>query len=71
VVDQDREDDEAAPANQTGRKRFATSLIIVTGVGSGVIAVVSPTVGAALGVVVTVLVALDELARSHNRRTRR
>jgi hypothetical protein len=46
-------------------------LVIAIGAGSGVIAVLSPTVGAALGVVVTVLVALDELAKSHSRPNRR
>ncbi len=71
MVDQDR-DDEAEPAGPTGRHRLTTSLVLATATGSGVIAVISPTVGAALGVVVTVLVALDDLARSPRcRRTRR
>jgi hypothetical protein len=64
VVDQNRDDEEQEPAHAARRRRLATTLVIAAGVGSGAIAMVIPTVGAALGVLVAVLAALDQLTQS-------
>jgi hypothetical protein len=43
---------------------LATALVIAAGVCVGAITVITPTIGAALGVFVAVMAALDELTRS-------